>query len=229
METKDSPTTRAFSSLISMIGSPPLNGAGTVQSATLSSVAEEKEPPSQLELRPSLATIYPMFIVLNGIVFLFAIPINSFLLIKTLTTFETRNSRVLQFLVNAALCDLFKLIFVMPITLANLLLQNFVFGSFLCYVLPMLQVFPIHVSIFNYAGLTYDRYQGIRYPDKRNVPVMVFTISSWILALCSVLPYTGFITYIDLEQLRGPQYQNLGLCFIHVQKTIEDYLSTLIH
>ncbi|GAV06978.1 hypothetical protein RvY_16881-1 [Ramazzottius varieornatus] len=88
----------------------------------------------------------------------------------------------------------------------------------------MLQVFPIHVSIFNYAGLTYDRYQGIRYPDKRNVPVMVFTISSWILALCSVLPYTGFITYIDLEQLRGPQYQNLGLCFIHVQKTIEDYL-----
>ena len=93
----------------------------------------------------------------------------------------------------------------------------------------MLQVFPIHLSIFNYAGLTYDRYQSIRYLEKRSVPVMVFTMGSWILALCSVLPYTGFITYVDLEQIRGSLYHNLGLCFIHLQKTTEDYLSTPVH
>ena len=116
---------------MSLIDSPLLHGTGTVASATLADPTKDNEPPSQLELRASMATIYPIFIVLNSIVFLFAIPVNSFLLIKTLTTFQTRNSRILQFLLNAALCDLFKLIFVMPITLANLLLQNFVFGSFL--------------------------------------------------------------------------------------------------
>jgi hypothetical protein len=93
-----------------------------------------------------------------------------------------------------------------------------------CYALPMLQVFPIHVSIITYACLTYDRYRGIRYPDKRRVPAILLNISSWLLAFLSVLPYTGFITYFDLEKIAGPSFQHIGFCFVQGEKNIENYL-----
>ncbi|XP_055354177.1 uncharacterized protein LOC129599862, partial [Paramacrobiotus metropolitanus] len=93
-----------------------------------------------------------------------------------------------------------------------------------CYTLPMLQVFPIHVSIITYFGLAYDRYTGIRYPDKRRSPVLVYTAASWLVALISVLPYASFIQYIDLEAHLGPVCRNRGLCFISLDKNVEDYL-----
>ncbi|OQV19960.1 hypothetical protein BV898_05965 [Hypsibius exemplaris] len=204
----------------------PWNGGGAINQGDTTQTPEEEDfNVHQLQLRSSLAAIYPIFIMMNGVVFLLAIPFNSYIVIKTVTTKQAQTSRVLHFLTNAAVIDLFKLIFVLPITLANLLLQNFVFGAFLCHALPMLQVFPIHASIITYAGLVYDRHQGIRYPDKRGVPPLFFTVASWILAFCSVLPYTGFIAYVDLEALRGPRYQNLGVCFVDQrQANTEDYL-----
>lgn len=88
----------------------------------------------------------------------------------------------------------------------------------------MLQVYPIHTSIINYTGLIYDRYRGIRYPDKKRAPVALFTILAWILAFCSVMPYTGFVHYMDFGELKGPAYQNHVFCIVDPDKQIEHYL-----
>lgn len=92
---------------------------------------DSADPGSILQLKNSLDTLFPFFIALNGIIFIIGVGVNSFVIVKIVSTFQMRHSRVLQFLMNAAICDLFKILFVLPITLANLLLNYFVFGPFL--------------------------------------------------------------------------------------------------
>lgn len=44
------------------------------------------------------------------------------------------------YLINLSVADLVKCLFVLPFSLAMLLLQNWLFGGFMCYFIPMLQV-----------------------------------------------------------------------------------------
>lgn len=44
------------------------------------------------------------------------------------------------YLVNLSIADIIKCLFVLPFSVTTLLLENWLFGGFLCYFLPMLQV-----------------------------------------------------------------------------------------
>lgn len=44
------------------------------------------------------------------------------------------------YLINLSICDLVKCVVVLPFSVMTLLLQNFLFGNFLCFFMPMLQV-----------------------------------------------------------------------------------------
>jgi hypothetical protein len=81
---------------------------------------------------------------------------NAAIVIYTVTHGLYRN-HTFFFIANLALSDFLKADGFFPITLANLLLQNVIFGSFMCYVLPMMHSFPIHASMLTYIMLAADR------------------------------------------------------------------------
>lgn len=75
------------------------------------------------------------------------------------------------YLINLSLADLVKCLFVLPFSVTMLLLQNWLFGGFMCYFIPMLQVSYIngfHFSVlFKIAQLHRDELSAtILYSDK---------------------------------------------------------------
>lgn len=52
---------------------------------------------------------------------------------------------------------------------------------------------------------------------------MVYTVVSWLLALLSVVPFTGFVRYLDIETESGnANYRDIAFCFIYEGANIED-------
>ncbi len=131
------------------------------------------------------------------------------------------------FLGNLALSDILKSGIVLPITLANLLIQNWIFGSFLCFFLPMMHSFPIHASMLNYMMIAVDRYRYIVHPMKSRVPAGLCAIAIWVVAVCVVLPYAMFIKYIDLGAILGDNFQGVGICWVNQEHNIEVYLRAM--
>ncbi|RZF45146.1 hypothetical protein LSTR_LSTR015720 [Laodelphax striatellus] len=93
---------------------------------------------SRPHLRPSVARIYPAFVALYALLVIGGATAN---LALVFSVFRDRlyKDQTCVYLVNLALADLVKCMFVLPISLTVLLVQNWVFGSFLCYFLPMIQ------------------------------------------------------------------------------------------
>ena len=107
-------------------------------------------------LRPSLKYIYPLFIFLHACASLVGVAGNAAILVFIARRRLYRNP-MFFFLANLALCDLLKAAIVSPITLSNLLLENFIFGSFMCFFLPMMHSFPTHVTMLTYTMVAVDR------------------------------------------------------------------------
>lgn len=94
---------------------------------------------SKPHLKPTVLKIYPLFI------FIYAALIIAGCAMNVAMIFHIGKNKLYKdptyaFIVNIAISDLVKSIFVLPITLVVILVQNWVFGKFLCYFLPMLQV-----------------------------------------------------------------------------------------
>ena len=107
-------------------------------------------------IRNSLKYVYPLFIFLHACVSVVGIAGNSAIIVIIIRRGLYRNPTFF-FIANLALSDLVKAAIVAPITLTNLLLQNFIFGSFMCYFLPMMHSIPIHASMLTYTMLAVDR------------------------------------------------------------------------
>ena len=63
---------------------------------------------------------------------------------------------------------------------------------------PVLQDIPMHVSTLSFLLIAVDRYRFMLDPMKPRMPSFVFALGSWLLAVCIVLPYPIYITYLDL-------------------------------
>ena len=64
--------------------------------------------------------------------------------------------------------------------------------------LPVLQDIPMHVSMLSFLLIAVDRYRFMLDPMKPRMPAFVCALGSWLLAVCIVLPYPIYITYLDL-------------------------------
>ena len=120
-------------------------------------------------IKQSLKHIYPLFIFIHAIVILFGTFGNVAMLAVLLRTGLFRNPTYF-FLGNIALSDIIKAGVVLPITIVHLLIQNWIFGSFLCYFLPMIHFIPIHASMLTYVMLAVDRYRFICLPMRSRIP-----------------------------------------------------------
>lgn len=60
------------------------------------------------------------------------------------------------------------------------------------------QDIPMHVSMLTYVLIAFDRFRYLQDPTKARIPAFVMATGSWLMALCIVLPYPIYTTYVDL-------------------------------
>ena len=130
-------------------------------------------------IRSALQYVYPLFILIHVIVVVVGAVGNCGMLIVVIKR-RLYHDPMYFFLGNLALSDFFKAAIVLPITLVHLLIQNWIFGSFLCYILPMMHSFPIHASILTYMMIAVDRYRTVVHPMRSRVPAGLITIALWV-------------------------------------------------
>lgn len=90
-------------------------------------------------LRDTFADSYPLVVFAYLIIIGFGAVANS-LEIYTILRRNLYDNATYVYLMNLALADLIKCLFVLPVSITTLLLENWIFGSFMCYFVPMLQV-----------------------------------------------------------------------------------------
>jgi prolipoprotein diacylglyceryltransferase len=90
-------------------------------------------------LKPVVARIYPIFIIQYGLLAIAGMVTNT-LTIAYITKYKLHRDATHAFIVNLAVCHVVICVFVLPVTLMVLLIQNWIFGQFLCFFLPLLQV-----------------------------------------------------------------------------------------
>lgn len=181
---------------------------------------------TQPYIKKSLTYVYPIFMFLYAVVGLVGLVGNISMLILMCKR-RLYNNPTFFFLGNIAFSDLIKCVFVLPISLANMLVQNWVFGSFLCFFLPMIQFFPIHASMLTFLMIAIDRYRLIVNPFKSRVPAGLCVIAAWVGAVCVVLPHAVYIKYIDLGALFGQKFHGVGICYVNMERHIEEYFRAI--
>lgn len=93
------------------------------------------------QLRYSFITLYPLFVSLYSLIVAVGL-ISNCIMVYVIFRDRLYKDQTFCYFINMALSDLVKCILVLPISLIVLLVQNhlWIFGSFLCYFLPMMQV-----------------------------------------------------------------------------------------
>ena len=181
---------------------------------------------TQPYIRRSMRYVYPLFMFLYAAVGLIGFIGNVSMLI-VMGKRRLYQDQTFFFLGNLAFSDLIKCMFVLPISLANMLVQNWIFGSFLCFFLPMIQFFPIHASMLTFLMIGIDRYRLIVNPFKARVPAGLCIIATWVGAICVVLPHAVYIKYIDLGALFGEKFSGVGICYVNMERHIEEYFRAM--
>ena len=105
----------------------------------LKAVPNETMDLTQPHLRPSLAHVYLLYIFLYAILVVCGTVGNAAMIAHILRRRLHRNPTN-AYLMNIAVCQFIMSFLLLPLSLAILLVQNWVFGSFLCYFVPMIQV-----------------------------------------------------------------------------------------
>lgn len=98
-------------------------------------------------LRLSVIKIYPLLILIYSVLIAVGVAAN-FTMIIHISKNKLYRDPTYAYLINIAISDITKCILVLPITLAVLLIQNWVFGKFLCFSLAMIQVRFIYTYIY---------------------------------------------------------------------------------
>ncbi|CAM1296850.1 Uncharacterised protein g1668 [Pycnogonum litorale] len=184
-------------------------------------------------LRIGLEKIYPLFVYAYLLLLCGGILLNSLMLRHIVVNRLHRHDRTHLLLISLAVSNILNNMFVLPFTLTNLLVQNWLFGRILCYVLPMTQDIPIHVSILTYVVIALHRYRCIMHPMKPKIPTYLMMTSVWIVSVCIVLPYLFYVHYIDIqkymrlflpdEESKFEQFKGSGLCTVNVE-IIHEYM-----
>ncbi|XP_055842952.1 cholecystokinin receptor type A-like isoform X2 [Episyrphus balteatus] len=90
--------------------------------------------------------------------------VGNLLVISTLV--QNRRMRTITnvFLLNLAISDILLGVLCMPVTLVGTLLRHFIFGEFLCKLIPFLQATSVAVSSWTLVAISCERYYAICHP-----------------------------------------------------------------
>ena len=90
-------------------------------------------------LKPYFANIYVLFVVGYSVLILSSVLAN-LAMVYHIFKYDMHKDPTCAFLINIAIANVLHVVFPFPITLAVILLHNWIFGQFICFCLPMLQV-----------------------------------------------------------------------------------------
>ncbi|XP_074641206.1 neuropeptide Y receptor type 2-like [Tubulanus polymorphus] len=177
------------------------------------------------QIRTNLSILYPVFVFFYAIVACFG-TLSNVCLFWIIVRRQLFYDPTHFFIGSLAISDIIKTTLVLPITLSNILLRNWILGSFLCYFLPMLQSFPIHVSMLTFVIIAVDRYRLILYPMKPRVPAGLCTIAAWGISVCLVLPIAVYFRFINIGDLL-PEYDGFGICYIRIGENYAEFVRAI--
>ncbi|XP_042884978.1 orexin receptor type 1-like [Penaeus japonicus] len=180
----------------------------------------------QPHLRRSLTEVYPLFLILYGLLVILGTSGNVSMILHILRG-RVHKDPTCAFVMNIGVCNVLMSVILLPVSLAILLIQNWIFGSFLCYFVPMLQDVPMHATMATMVFIAVDRYRMIITPTKPRLPPFASVVAVWILSVCVVLPYAVYMNYIDLQTLFGAQFEGVGICTVNLTDEITDYIRGL--
>lgn len=90
-------------------------------------------------LKPALENIYFLFIIQYAFLAIVGIASNVYV-IYYIIRHRLYRDETHAFIINLSLCHLVQCGGVLPVTLMVILIQNWIFGQFMCYFVPLLQV-----------------------------------------------------------------------------------------
>ncbi|XP_041364641.1 RYamide receptor-like [Gigantopelta aegis] len=110
------------------------------------------------------------------------------------------------FIVSLAISDILMALFCIPFTfVANLVLNYWPFGDFLCPVVTYLQVVMVFLSSFTLTAISLDRYVAIIFPLRQKLtkgPALIIIAIIWILSFVIPIPtgrYSSTHKYVNVS------------------------------
>ncbi|XP_067641436.1 uncharacterized protein [Eurosta solidaginis] len=130
------------------------------------------------------------------------------------------------FIINLALCHFVQCALVLPITLMVMLIQNWIFGQFLCFFLPMLQDIPLHVAMISHILIAWDRMRWLSDPLQGRLPAFVCCCATWLTGMVIALPYPIYTIYVELGDYVA-KLDGIGLCVVNLMDDMHEYMRGL--
>lgn len=148
-----------------------------------------------------------LFIALYSVVFLLGVSGNA------VVVYVVIHNRAMQtitniFIANLAVSDIIMCLLAVPFTPLSGLTQDWLFGDFLCHLVPMVMGVSVHVSTLTSTAVAVDRYFVIVHPFMPRMKVSVCMILIgviWSIAISISLPLAIFqkVTWIDSESVHA--------------------------
>ncbi|XP_044757436.1 alpha-1B adrenergic receptor [Coccinella septempunctata] len=185
-------------------------------------VANDSSDLREPHLRPSLTETYELVIFAFSLLIVVGF-VSNLIVFYAIIRRKMYRDTTQAFVLNNAICDIVKCLFVLPLSAYVLLVQNWVLGELMCTFLPMIQDIPMHVSTLTFTLMAWDRQRFIRNPHQTRFPAFVCCFGTWLTSMCLVLPYPLYIMYVDIgnyvEELIG-----VGICIYNLVDDMEEYM-----
>uniref|UniRef100_A0A336MVP9 CSON008356 protein n=1 Tax=Culicoides sonorensis TaxID=179676 RepID=A0A336MVP9_CULSO len=108
---------------------------------------------AQPHLKPLVKNTYPIFILQYGLLAVFAV-LSNIAVLAYILRLRLFYDSTHAFVVNLAICHIAQCVITLPITLMVTIIQNWIFGNFLCFFLPFLQNSKYYYIIKIFMGNT---------------------------------------------------------------------------
>lgn len=105
----------------------------------LTGYENETEDFSQPQLKKYFVDSYLLFVFMYSLLIVSSTVAN-FAMVFHIIKYDMHKDPTCAFLINVVIANVIHVLFVLPFTLAVLLIRHWIFGQFFCYCLPILQV-----------------------------------------------------------------------------------------
>ncbi|XP_078061300.1 prolactin-releasing peptide receptor-like [Mustelus asterias] len=109
------------------------------------------------------------------------------------------------FIGNLSAADLLMCLTCVPLTLSYAFeLRGWLFGSFMCHFVSLMQLATVYVSVLSLAAIAVDRYVVVAHPIRRRITShwLALTIAAiWLVSLALACPATIHTTYQELTRV----------------------------
>lgn len=145
---------------------------------------------------------YTLVVLAYALVVLVSLIGNLFVVLVIISKRRTRTT-VNIFIANLAFSDLLMTVLNIPFTTARIFMEDWIFGSFLCHVVPFIQATSVYVSTLTMCFIAVDRFRAILQPMRRRISSKIASsvaiAAIWIIAMFFSLPFLLFNRVIESD------------------------------